>query len=179
MATGNNAYFCGRNGPYGFCSNWTICVFVEKMDKKEVDYCPVELDGKEIKYSSTEQHMMAHKALVFGDGETYNEIMKENDPKKIKELGRKIKGFDNDKWNQYRKKIVTNGNRLKFGQNPDLMKRLLETGDMKLVEAADYDKIWGIGLNEEDARKTPEDKWPGKNKLGKILMKIRDENKKN
>lgn len=52
----------------------------------------------------------------------------------------------------------------KFTQNEDLKQRLLETGDMYLEEGNTWgDRTWGT-INGK-----------GQNRLGKILMKVREE----
>lgn len=52
----------------------------------------------------------------------------------------------------------------KFLQNPELLERLLATGDATLIEGNDWnDKIWGVCNGQ------------GENRLGKILMRIREE----
>ncbi len=56
------------------------------------------------------------------------------------------------------------GLRAKFSQNKELKDKLLATGQAKLVEHTDRDKYWGDGGNGE-----------GKNRLGILLMKLRDE----
>lgn len=56
---------------------------------------------------------------------------------------------------------------------------MLETGNRKFAEASSYDKIWGIGLHEDDKDVLDESKWRGQNLLGKILTEIRDEMKNN
>ena len=44
-----------------------------------------------------------------------------------------------------------------------------------LVEAYPSDEIWGIGLDENRARNTLEDRWPGWNLLGKVLPRVRED----
>ena len=62
----------------------------------------------------------------------------------------------------------------KFSQSSDLRDALLQTRDAILCESVRHDHVWGTGLppNHPDARRP--DKWPGKNKLGKCLMFVRD-----
>lgn len=48
--------------------------------------------------------------------------------------------------------IVVAGNVHKFRQHDDLRAFLLGTGDRVLVEASPLDRIWGIGLREDDPR---------------------------
>lgn len=88
-------------------------------------------------------------------------------------VGRQVKDFDQIEWDENKFDIVVRGNYLKFTQNKMLMKRLLETKNKIIVEAAPRDKIWGIGLSYKKAIEIPENKWPGKNLLGKALMEVR------
>ena len=134
--------------------------------------CYCEING--IQYHTTEQYMMASKAILFGDQEMLNEIMTANHPRDYKKLGRKIRGFDPEIWNDKKYDIVVEGNKAKFGQNPDLREFLLSTGDAILAEASPYDKIWGIGLDRNQAKKGTVEQWQGENLLGCALMDVRD-----
>lgn len=58
----------------------------------------------------------------------------------------------------------------KFSQNPELKEQLISTGDTLLVKASPYDKVWGIGLNEQDGKYKP---LRGENLLGNALMEVR------
>lgn len=126
-------------------------------------------------YCCMEQFMMANKAMVFGDAETKEEIMNCHDPKEIKALGRKVKGFDDTVWNKVKYSIVLNGNFLKFSQNPKLREFLLSTGEDILVEASPYDAVWGIRMSAKDENAENPMKWGGQNLLGFALMEVRDE----
>lgn len=149
--------------PYGCFSNWYPCHFV--------------LEG--ITYSSSEQYMMAKKALLCNDLDAYEQIMHADSPAECKRLGRKVKNFDSDKWNEARCGIVYHAVKAKFSQNEDLKKILLQTHDQILAEAAPRDQIWGIGMDASENGADKPDNWKGQNLLGQILMHVRNElNKK-
>jgi hypothetical protein len=130
------------------------------------------VDG--VTYKSAEQYMMAEKARIFGDEETRQRIMKEEEPGIIKDLGREVKGFDPEIWDQHKFDVVVKGNLAKFGQNEKLLKFLLNTGSAILVEASPYDRVWGIGMREDNKDAKDAEKWYGINLLGFALMVVRD-----
>ncbi|MFP2959750.1 NADAR family protein [Myxococcus sp. 1LA] len=131
------------------------------------------VDG--VQYLCAEQYMMAGKARLFGDEETLASILKSKSPKTQKALGRKVRGFDNARWEKARERIVYEGNRAKFTQSPELLKALLATAGTELVEASPMDRVWGVGLAEEDPRIHHPAKWRGLNLLGKVLTKLRED----
>lgn len=126
-------------------------------------------------YCCMEQYMMAEKAKLFKDNETLEKIMKSNHPKQMKDLGRKVKNFDEELWIKKRYSIILNGNYAKFIQNEDLREFLIKTKDRILVEASPYDKIWGIGMAADDQNIENPLFWKGSNLLGFALMEVRDE----
>lgn len=127
-----------------------------------------------IEYRSAEQWMMAEKARIFSDNDILEKILKSNDPKTIKELGRQISFFDEDVWNQRKYDIVYEGNLLKFSQDESLKSFLLGTENKILVEASPYDKIWGIGMKQDEEGVRSPKNWKGQNLLGFALMEVRD-----
>lgn len=133
--------------------------------------CRFSVDG--VEYNCAEQYMMASKARTFGDSETFGKIMQTSKPKLIKSLGRQVRNFDERTWDAVKYDVVVDGNMAKFSQNPELKSFLLSTGDAKLVEASPVDRIWGVGLAENDPSITDETKWQGLNLLGKALMAVR------
>jgi ribA/ribD-fused uncharacterized protein len=134
--------------------------------------CRYTLDGFE--YCNAEQGMMHGKALLFQDDQAAQAILRTTSHQKIKALGRSVRGFHEKTWKKYRYGIVYRNNLAKFGQNPDILRKLLKTTGM-LVEASPDDPIWGIGLEEKIAKKIPVSKWPGLNLLGLVLTQVRDE----
>lgn len=128
-----------------------------------------------IVYKTAEHYMMAGKARLFNDAEILEKILQASTPNQVKALGRKVKNFDPNVWNEHKYEIVKQGNLLKFSQNNKYKDFLLSTGDKILVEASPYDTIWGIGMLETDPRAENPLLWNGENLLGFALMEVRDE----
>lgn len=128
-----------------------------------------------IEYNSCEQYMMHQKALLFGDNEIAELIMKETNPREQKKYGRMIKNFDKAVWDKNCFVIVYEGNYAKFTQNSDLKEELLSTGDRVLVEASPLDNIWGIGMAENDEGVDNPSYWLGLNLLGFAITTVRNQ----
>lgn len=126
-------------------------------------------------FTSAEQYMMYSKAMLFDDKFTAGKILKTTDVRKIKQFGREVKPFDENIWESKRVEIVWQGNKAKFDQNEDLRSSLFATQGTTLVEAAPNDRIWGIGVTEDDARAYSRETWLGKNLLGEVLTQLRFE----
>jgi predicted NAD-dependent protein-ADP-ribosyltransferase YbiA (DUF1768 family) len=60
-------------------------------------------------------------------------------------------------------------------QHPDILKKLRDTGTRPIAEADPRGKYWGIGTSAETSKAKDPSRWPGQNKMGKILMELRDE----
>lgn len=134
--------------------------------------CEFWKDG--ILYHSAEQYMMAQKALLFEDYETYAHIMTSDCPKDCKALGRKVRGFSAEIWDTNKYDIVLQGSIAKFSSNPELWEYLDSTAETVLVEASPYDDIWGVALAASDPRILEPKQWCGDNLLGFALMETRD-----
>jgi ribA/ribD-fused uncharacterized protein len=128
---------------------------------------------------------MYYKAKYFGENEIAEKILTTPEPKDQKKLGRSVKNFDRDVWLEPSIKVMRLALLLKFTANPKLLSLLLasyvrsvtkgvNTGVYyrKFVEAAPWDKIWGIGmgLNSDDIY--DETKWLGLNLLGESITTI-------
>lgn len=135
------------------------------------------IDG--ITFTHAEQYMMYKKAMLFSDAETAEEILKAKSPRDQKALGRKVKGFIKEEWENHCKRFVYDANKAKFTQDDKLYKVLMSTGDKELVEASPEDKIWGIGLHESDPRCLDKSQWQGTNWLGEAITKVREDLKNN
>jgi ribA/ribD-fused uncharacterized protein len=163
MAINQNIIYFWRQTeiPYGAFSNWSNHSYIDE-------------EGNTILTSETGLMYAKWKEFDSTNLKLKNKILQSSDPAIIKKLGRQVKNFDQDIWDQKKFQIMINILRLKFSQNQELKNLLLSTNDSILVEASPYDKIWGIGLKESQAKKMEMEDWLGQNLLGKALMKVRE-----
>lgn len=150
-------FFWGEKEIFGFLSNFYPSTFIIN----------------EQTFNCSEQHFMKKKQELFDplNQMLATNIMKETNPKNIKNYGRQVDNFVEQDWDTNKYKFMYDGVFAKFSQNQELKAKLLATGDKFLVEASPYDKIWGIGFNKSNAL-TNKNKW-GQNLLGKILVEVR------
>lgn len=126
-------------------------------------------------FNCCEQYMMYKKAMLFGDEEIADQIMEATHPSEQKSLGRLVKNFNRDKWDEHCFSIVYRANYAKFNQSETLKNQLLLTGDRTIVEASPYDKIWGVKMYMDDEYILNPAHWKGLNLLGFSLMTVRNE----
>lgn len=164
MATEKFTFFFTASSPF---SQWHHCEFTGKPLFKEVE--------TEITFYNAEQWMMFNKALLFEDEKCAKDIMEDPDPKAVKAIGREIKNFNQKTWDEHKRDIVYEGNKLKFGQNRELLDELRKTVGTTMVEASPFDRIWGIGLSANNPKAKARRNWRGQNLLGQILTNLRVE----
>jgi ribA/ribD-fused uncharacterized protein len=70
-------------------------------------------------------------------------------------------------WHDIKIGVMTEIVRLKCQQNPYVKEKLLDSGDLDIIEDSPKDDFWGWGKNRD-----------GRNELGKIWMRLRDELRK-
>jgi len=157
---------------------WTLCFWHGPFS--QWFYSPFEING--IEYNCAEQYMMASKARMFGDFEAAAEIMCcggddarfTKYPRQQQKIGRRVKKFIPENWNAVCRDFVLRGNLAKFSQNEELFEALEMTANYRLVEASPVDKIWGVGLAEDNPDAFNPDAWKGTNWLGDILTETRE-----
>jgi ribA/ribD-fused uncharacterized protein len=131
-----------------------------------------EVDGNI--FRTAEHWMMFQKAILFDDPVIAEEILTVRSPMEAKKLGRKVKNFDPQKWNEHKFEIVVKGNLQKFKQHAELKEYLIKTGKRTIVEASPRDRIWGIGMSKTHDHAENPLLWRGQNLLGFALMEARD-----
>ena len=119
----------------------------------------VELDGEW--WSTTEHYFQAQK---FEDPEYRKKIRTAATPKQTAELGRSRKLPLRHDWEEVKDEVMYKAILKKFQTHPKLKELLLSTGDEEIVENAPGDYYWGCGKDGS-----------GQNKLGQILMSVRQE----
>ncbi len=154
---------------YGFLSNFFESPFTVSYENE---------DGvKSYEFNTAEHAVHYFKAMLFNDIETADKIMKAKTPKEAKRLGREVKNFNDFTWNNNKEDIYFDVIKAKFTdeRNKDIRQKLIDTGESILVECSPYDRIWGIGYTKESSEFINKEfnKW-GRNLLGKILMRVRD-----
>ena len=119
--------------------------------------------------------MMAEKARLFNDAHALAEVLKCNHPMEAKQWGRRVANFDPKIWDKHKYEIVKQGNLHKFSQDTKMKQYLLQTGDRITVEASPRDRIWGIGMSQDNEKAHNPNQWRGQNLLGFALMEVREE----
>ncbi|MDJ1471979.1 NADAR family protein [Xanthocytophaga flava] len=120
---------------------------------------PIKLKGK--MWPTSEHYFQAQK---FVDTPYEETIRKAISPMKAAELGRTRKVKFRRDWDSVKDNIMYEAIKAKFTQHTELAELLLKTGDVRIIEHTENDSYWGDGGDRS-----------GKNKLGKLLMKLREE----
>jgi len=110
----------------------------------------------------------AFQAAKTGEADERRAIRAAETSAKAKQLGRQV-ALRAD-WEQVKFNLMAELLRQKFS-DPELRARLLATGDSDLIEGNTWgDKVWGCVMFRGE--------WIGKNYLGKLLMQVRAEARK-
>lgn len=92
-------------------------------------------------------------------------------PSQSKKLGRKI--LMREDWDKVKDQVMYNVCYAKFTQDETLKAKLLATGDRELVEGNCHkDRCWGMTYSQKY------NLWIGENRLGIVLMKLREDLRK-
>jgi N-glycosidase YbiA len=119
----------------------------------------VFLKGK--RWPTSEHYFQAQK---FADTEHEEALRLCKKPSEAAAMGRSRKLPLRRDWESVKESVMLDALRAKFTQHDDLKAILLGTGDAKLVEHTANDSYWGDGGDGS-----------GKNRLGQLLMQVREE----
>ena len=123
------------------------------------NFYPFKLIYNGIEYQNTEAAFQAQKCKYLLERNQFSKL----NPSEAKRLGRRVELRPD--WEQVKDGIMYNIVLTKFSSDEYLAYKLLETGEEVLMEGNTWkDTYWGVDL----------DTMQGKNKLGLILMKVRD-----
>jgi len=134
-----------------------------------------EYAGEKHRFFCTEQAFMWAKAMTFGDVSAAAKILAADTPSLCKAYGREVENYVEGAWEAVRYGIMRDVNVEKYRQNPELLGRLTDPAfDGKtFVEASPTDRIWGVGLAQDDPAIEDERNWRGRNLLGKAITEAR------
>jgi ribA/ribD-fused uncharacterized protein len=137
--------FYGTGGDHGCFSNFA--------------HYPIRLGSGT--WPTVEHYFQAQK---FAGTEYAEAIRRARSPAKAKGMGRTRRHRLRRDWEQVKDAVMSAAVRAKFTQHADVRAVLLATGEAVLVEDSPTDDYWGCGPDGQ-----------GRNRLGKILMAVRDE----
>lgn len=173
--------FAWRQTPVKFSSKGTRVYFYDRNTHKE-NYEFSNFFPKGVKYGTnsykTAEHgfqaqkfkyRVANRHLQRQVDQVHAAIQNADTPLEAVALAKQNSSLIRSDWHQSNGSYTTKETVMfqivkdKFTRHPNLRTKLLNTKNARLVEAADKDPFWGRGDGS------------GKNKLGRILMKIRRE----
>ena len=120
---------------------------------------PIFVRGK--RWPTSEHYFQAQK---FAGTPHAEEIRRAKKPRIAADMGRDRKRPLRRDWESVKDSVMLDALRAKFTQHADLRELLLATDDAELVEHTANDSYWGDGGDGS-----------GKNRLGQLLMRLRDQ----
>lgn len=131
---------------------------------------PITIHGQT--YQTVQQYYQFEKALYFFDIDTARKILRNaSDSQK---MGQTVKNYNSTEWKTVAMDVMLRAVTEKHLQNREARAELLNTGNDTIVHANEFDTFWGIGLAMDDKRSKDVLEWKGMNKLGSILMIVRE-----
>lgn len=142
-------YFYSTQSPFGCFSNFSKHGF--------------HLDGQF--WQTSEHYFQAQK--FSHSPEHFNKVRTAKSAREAANHGRDRSFPLRSDWESVKDDVMRKALLAKFGQNKDINETLLSTGYKELVEETTNDYYWGCGTNKT-----------GLNKLGILLMEVREELRK-
>lgn len=111
-------------------------------------------------WKTTEHYYQSEKFL---EQSLKQKICDAKTPKEASEIGRDRNNKLREDWDDVKQEIMLEGVLLKFRAHPDILQKLLDTGNEEIVEETTKEFYWGCGPDRK-----------GQNNYGKILTKARE-----
>lgn len=137
------------------------------------NWFPCRITYKGHSFNNLEQAYQYAKATYAKDAISAMQLVYTTDPRAAKDIGSKVKGLTGTNWETDKYDIMKELVMIKFTENRDLKKELLDTGNKILAESG-HDQHYAIGLPITSRDVFNAEKWSGKNKLGEILCNVRE-----
>jgi ribA/ribD-fused uncharacterized protein len=141
-------YFYTVDEPYGCFSNFSPH--------------PIQLDG--LDWQTVEHYYQAQKFIGTEQEKLVSVIREVQTPMEAATIGRDRTQKLRSDWEAVKAQVMWKAVLTKFLTHPDIQEILLNTGEELIVEDSPTDYYWGCGQEKT-----------GRNQLGKILMKVRQE----
>ena len=124
-------------------------------------------------FSTSEHCYQWHACTEHLRDDLAERVLRAQTPREAKTIASEVKQKDSP-WDEIKYSIMKNVLISKIASSTKFRDNILESGDSILVEAL-ADPWWGCGLPYHIAITTHPDFYPGKNKLGQLLMELRTE----
>ena len=132
--------------------------------------CNIEVDG--ITFPSVEHGYQWYQAKDANLEDLAEQIKNAPHAGKAKKLSKSIPREFRDNWEKINIEKMKTLLKAKVAQVPAFEAALIESSGSILAESTP-DRFWASGLSNEDTEKTNPQTWPGLNKLGHLMMDIR------
>lgn len=130
-------------------------------------------------FYSMEQYLAFKRATLSQQQYLIDKALNLRDTIEAKSILNSLRKDHEQIWEKDRYEVAKVGLTAKFSQNKHLSTYLQQTEGLQLGEAS-KNQVWGIGMMLDDKQVLDTQKWkPEGNLLGKILMEIREELKRN
>ena len=143
------------------------------IDSPLSNFFPSKFTVNDEKFNCGEQFLTVTKARLFGDTELVDKLFGTESPLEQKRLAKSVNNYSHKTWLKKSEELVYEGIFQKFSQSRYLKRFLLKTDKTYIVEAS-LDKEWGAGVALHNENIWDINKHSGGNKLGHILMKVRE-----
>jgi len=104
-----------------------------------------------------------YQAMKFESAEAREEIRLASHPRRARKLGRSRRRKLRPDWPEVKRVYMTRAVYTKCRAHPGIARKLLATGEKRLVENSQYDYFWGCGRDRR-----------GGNHYGRVLMAVRE-----